>query len=714
MIQAIIKRGGVLPKNVPSPVVSNGGVLIKTIQSCISAGTELTSVGGSGQSLIKRAFKQPEQVSRIFNMFRDDGIEKTLLKFSEKQHQGSVTGYSLAGIIVGVGQDVSQLKPGDRVAAAGAGYANHAQFVDVPQNLVMKIPDRLDFAQASTVALGGIAMQAVRRAKIMLGEYAVVLGAGILGQLAIQILSVAGARVVAIDVDNRRLDIAKSLGAELAINSFEEDPVPFILHATNGYGADVVFFCAATSDEKVLSKAFDMTRKKGRVIMVGVYGDVLRRTDIYRKEIDFLISTSYGPGRYDCQYEEKHLDYPYAYVRWTEKRNMQEYLRLLSSQKINVSPLIEKKYPIDKVDIAFNYVAGPDKPLMVLLDYGPETTEAEHFEKISVPGVTEKIKEVSEDNKIVKVGVIGAGNFAKGTHLPNLALLKKKYQIYAICDKDGANAKQLAEFYHARFATTDIMDIINDPFIDLTMICTRHDSHATLVLQSLQAGKNTFVEKPLCIRMGELEAIQKYYESDQPKIKPILTVGYNRRFSKYITEIKRRIDNRINPLIIYYRMNVGYLPSDHWVHTEEGGGRVVGEACHILDLFSFLVGEPMESFNSTSLTPQTDSINENENKAIVCQYRDGSVATLHYFSIGSKDLEKEYMELHFDNKSIILNNYCDLRGLGIKVKRMEDRSPNKGNFEELERIYASLTSSPGEWPIPYRSLVETSNTTLLL
>ncbi|MCK5644234.1 MAG: bi-domain-containing oxidoreductase, partial [Gammaproteobacteria bacterium] len=587
MIQALIKKGRVLPVEVPAPVVSPGSVLIKVVNSCISAGTELSGVSGSGKSLIRRALEQPENVKKVLNMVRSEGIARTYATIMGKLQSGSPTGYSLSGIVIASGEGVADFKPGDRVAAAGAGIANHAEYVDVLRNLVMRIPDDLDFKPASTVTLGGIAMQGVRRAQAALGEFVVVFGAGILGQLAWQMLAASGSRVIAVDLDEKRLDLARKMGAEAVFNPLKCDVIKEIIHYTGGHGADIVLFCAATNNSQALSDAFAMCRKKGRLVMVGVWGAELKREDMYKKELDFLISTSYGPGRYDADYEERGLDYPYSYVRWTENRNMEEYLRLLARKSINVDPLIEATYPIMEVEEAFASLQKPDRPLMVILDYGdnlPDGLEAlaSQPRKVTIQNRIDK----KSGSQRVRVGLIGAGGFAMGMHLPNLQKLSDKYEIRAICSRTGANAKAAATKFGAEYSTTDYQEILADPDIDLTMICTRHNLHGKMVIESLQAGKHTFVEKPLCITKEELETIRNFFNSRLPtpgSRLPILMVGFNRRFSKYAREVKKHVQDRINPLFIHYRINAGYIPLDHWVHTEEGGGRIIGEACHIID-----------------------------------------------------------------------------------------------------------------------------------
>jgi len=455
------------------------------------------------------------------------------------------------------------------------------------------------------------------------------------------------------------------------------------------------------------------------LVMVGVWGSELKREDMYKKELDFLISTSYGPGRYDPNYEEKGLDYPYAYIRWTENRNMEEYLRLLTQGKINVSPLIQATYPITDVEQAFKSLQTPDRPLMVLLDYGKNLPD-EYETLVRQP--RNVFLSVSKDTKQVqgriRVGLIGAGGFATGMHLPNLQKLADRFEIRAICNRTGSKAKAVAQQFGAAYATTDYHEILNDPEIDLTMICTRHNLHGQMVLDSLNAGKHTFVEKPLCTIKEELDGIKDFYEFNlspnhpiiQSSIHPILMVGFNRRFSKYAREVKKHIQNRINPLFIHYRMNAGYIPLDHWVHTEEGGGRIIGEACHIIDLFSYLADSPVRAYTSSGLRPSTESISASDNKSIILEYEDGSVASLDYLAVGSKQLPKEYLEVHFDEKSIIMDDYKSIQGFGIKVADLKSQVSEKGQLEELEEIYRCLGETRS-WPIALESMIETTKIT---
>ena len=709
MLQVITKKGKINIEEVPAPSVSKGSVLIKVVNSCISAGTELGKVARTGKSIIKTAMEQPENVRQVMYMLKEKGISKTIAKVRNVLDSGKLVGYSVSGIVIGTGSDVKNFKIGDKVAAAGADLANHAEYVNVPENLVMKIPEDLDFRAASTVTLGGIALQGVRRADLKLGEFAVVVGVGLIGLLTIQLLKTSGIRVAAVDINKKRLVLAKECGAELVINTNSENMIRLIENWSNGYGADAVIFTAATQSSEPLSQSFKSCKKKGKLILVGVSGMEINRGDIYPKELDFLISTSYGPGRYDKNYEEKGIDYPYAYVRWTENRNMTEYLRLLRAGNVQIEQLINKVYPVEKAAEAFASLTSPDKPVIVLLEYGEFKNKDINTYKNHPRKIIVNQNKISRD--IINIALIGAGNFATGTHIPNILKLKNKYHLYAIMDGDGYRAKTVAEQYHARMATTQINDILNDQNIDLVFIATRHDSHASFVLDSLKKGKHVFVEKPLATNSKQLKPIENFYKNNNDK-KPILMVGFNRRFSKYAHEIKRNIRDRINPLFMHYRMNAGFIHTDHWVH--ENGGRIVGEACHIIDLMTFFTESELVNIQVDSLKPKTKKFLKDDNKSIILHYKDGSVATIEYFAVGSIQFPKEYMEVHFDEKTIVMEDYKSLRGYDISIKEIHTRISEKGHLEELEELYDTLKGNNNAWPIELWDMLQTTKTTFKL
>jgi len=710
MIQTIIKKGKVFPEAVPAPLVSKGALLIKVVNSCISAGTEISGVQDSGKSLIKRALEQPKNVRKVIDMVRSDGIANAYAKVKGKIESETVTGYSISGVVIAVGEGSQLFQIGDHVAAAGAGLANHAEYVDVPENLVMKMPQGMDFKPASTVALGGIALQGVRRADLRLGDMAVVVGAGVLGLLTIQMLKLSGVQTAAVDINDERLSIAQDMGAALIINPAMENVVDAIRNWTGEHGTDAVIFTATTGRSEPLSQSFQMCRRKGRVVLVGVVGMEIKREDMFQKELDFLISTSYGPGRYDRKYEEKGCDYPLAYVRWTENRNMTEYLRLVHKGSLRLDKLINAVYPIERVTEAFEALQrAQNKPLMVLLDYGTVDTDRlwdyrDHKRKILLSTLP-----VAKD--VVNVALVGAGAFATGIHLPNIKKLAKKFRLHCVISRTGHKAKTVAQQYQACYATTDYQDALKDPEVDLILICTRHDSHAELAAQAIQAGKHVFVEKPLATSQEGLNAVNAFY-ADGIHNKPVLFTGFNRRFSIYAQEIKKHTDKRINPLFVHYRMNAGYMPLDEWVH--EDGGRIVGEACHIIDLMTFLTGSSIKCISVDNLVPVNDKYSSVDNKVITLAYQEGSVATIHYFAVGNREYPKENMEVHFDGKSIVLDDYISLKGYGVRLNQIHTNASQKGHLEELERLYETLKGTNANWPIELWDMTQTTEAALMI
>ncbi len=708
MLQALIHKGSVRAEEVPAPSVGKGRVLIRVVNSCISAGTEMAGVSATGKSPVRTMLEQPEKIRKILNLIKSEGLGKLINQYKFIKESGQPTGYSVSGMIIGIGEDVTGYKLGERVAAAGGGYAYHAEFVEVPKNLVVPVPAGIDYQEASTVAIGAIALHGVRRTALEIGEFCVVIGAGILGLIALQILNKAGIRVIAIDIDKERLKIATESGAEHVIDSSAEDPVKAVENITCGHGADAVLYAASSSDSKPLSQAFRMCRRKGKVVLMGVSGMELNRKDIYPGELDLLISTSYGPGRYDQDYEEEGKDYPYGYVRWTEGRNFSEYLRLLESGKIRIEHLIHKVYPIEEAEKAFDSLKDThDKPLIVLLDYG----RPDNITSLPVSRKLDLKMKTPVKDSLIRVGIIGVGNFAQSVHLPNLKKLSNKFSIYALASQSGVKVKNAGVFYNARYATTQYDEIINDRDIDLVMICTRHGNHASLALKALQAGKHVFVEKPLATNDADLKALEAYIETRSGDT-PLLMVGFNRRFSPYIREIKVHTDKRVGPLIIHYRMNAGFQPASHWTHND--GGRIIGEACHIIDLMNALVNSKAVSVQSENSANKNSKFTPDDNTSILIKYVDGSMATIEYISMGSRELPKEYMEVHFDEKSIILDDYRQMTSHGFKIRPIRSKAGLKGHLEELEVLYDSLKGNKPGWPVDLAALAETTRITFNL
>lgn len=692
MKQVLLRQGTAVVEEVPVPQTEAGSVLVQVDHSCISIGTELSGLKMSGAPLWKRALKQPENVKKVLKMIASSGLSRTHSLVKGQLSAGNATGYSAAGTVIEVGDDVQGIKPGDRVACAGAQCAHHAEYICVPSNLSVLIPETLDFASASTVTLGAIAMQGVRRAAPTMGECFVVIGLGILGQITAQLLRINGCRVIGIDIDPKRIELAKSLGMDVGLMPEHGDQIEHIIRLTDGIGADGAIVTAATPSNEVMSTAFKLCRKKGRVVLVGDVGLDLNRNDFYQKELDFYISSSYGPGRYDRNYEELGLDYPVAYVRWTENRNMAEYLRLLAENKLKVSSLVGSNYPIDEAQEAYQQLKeGSDKPLMVLLHY-PENQNKVLERKIPNPLARAANKEV------IRLAVVGAGGFAKGMHLPNLAKLANKYHIQAIVSRTGHNAIATAKQFGANYACTDYQQMLDDADINAVLLSTRHHLHTHMALQDLQAGKHVLVEKPLALTTAELEQINQFYE-DNTNNPPILLTGFNRRFSPIMQKIQELVSQRSNPMILNYRMNAGYIAPDHWVHGPEGGGRNRGEACHIYDLFTFLTNSKVLAINTHRITPKTHYYLAEDNFVASISFADGSVANLIYTALGSKDYPKEQLEIFVDGKVIAMQDYKNLSITGAKIKGLQHVTMEKGQMEELI-AFADAIQNTGIWPIP--------------
>jgi predicted dehydrogenase/threonine dehydrogenase-like Zn-dependent dehydrogenase len=675
--QVLIRSGGVGIENVPAPTAGRRSVLVRVEWSCVSAGTEGASVAMSALPLYRRALKQPEHAKRALEIARNEGFIRTYKRVRGQLAAGLPTGYSAAGVVVGVGEEVDGFAIGDRVACAGAGIANHAELIDVPVNLVARVPDGVDLADAATVTLGAIALQGIRRAAPTLGEAVGVIGLGIIGQLTVQMLRANGCRALVTDLDPGRVAHAVAHGAEDASGDFAER----CRVLTGGFGADAVIVTAATTSSEPMHDAAQACRRKGRVVIVGDVGLELRRSDLYAKELDVVMSTSYGPGRYDDVYELEGRDYPIGFVRWTENRNMEEYLRLVSIGAVRLGALDRRTYAVDDAQRAFD-----EKPLLALLEY-PERAEASTR--------TVRLRTVAAREGVVRVALVGAGGFAQGSHVPNLLKLRDRFQLRAVVSRTGSTAKAVADRSEAAYATTDLDEVLGDPEIDLVLISTRHDLHAEQALRSLRAGKHTFVEKPLALNEEQLGEIETFFESRDA---PVLMTGFNRRFSPAAVRAREVLTQRTTPLVAEYRMNAGYIPLDHWVHGPEGGGRNIGEACHVYDLFDALVGDfAVEDVTARAIRADGTRLAANDNFVATVAYADGSVCTLTYTALGHRDHPKERMEVFADGIVLALDDYKSMQVAG-RGSGWRGTTQQKGHIEELKALAAALRSG-GPWPI---------------
>ena len=673
--------------------------------SCVSPGTELASAADTSTGGVLDHFRRdPVKVRKALNILQTGGL-RSFSAIRERLTRSNPSGYSCAGIVLETGPAVECFVAGERVACAGDQYARHAEFVAVPINLAVRIPDGVNTADASTVALGAIAMQGVRRAQPSVGERIGVIGLGFLGQLTVQILKASGCLVFGWDLDPARVAQSKTFGLDAGAER-EDDVVNAVQRFSEGYGLDAVLITAATKSNEPLCLAMQMARRKGRVVVVGDVGLTVRRDLMYAKELDLLISTSYGPGRYDPIYEEEGVDYPYAYVRWTENRNMQSYLELIASGRIGLSLLINRRMSVSQAGEAYRALKEDNpRPYTVLMEY-PNRNEARVARHITLkPPVPVKAGRV-------RLAILGAGSFAREVHVPNLQKLSDRFQIEAVVTRQGPTALALARHVGARVAATDYKQVFGDSAVDAVLIATRHHLHATMVEEALRSGKHVFVEKPLAITEEELESLDRvvYELHNSPSGCPVVFVGFNRRYSPYAVRLRELIERRSTPINVGYRMNTGYLPPEHWVHGPEGGGRALGEACHILDLFRFLIGASAVQVCATGIRSPRRDVAPTDNFSATIRYSDGSLCTLLYTAQGGKELPKELLEIHVDGRSLILDDYKNLTSFGTTAQ-IRTKTQEKGHCEELIAFHKMVTGAPDHQAI-WTEAVEVTRTAL--
>lgn len=629
------------------------------------------------------------------------------LPHSELNDTGWNVGYSVAGEVVAVGDGINDLAPGDLVACAGAGQANHADFVSVKRNLVARLPKGCPVDMAASTTIGAIALQGVRRASPELGDRIAVVGLGLIGQITMQMLKANGCKVIGLDLDAGRVARAREQGMDAGASDPEEFK-GLVRDLTNGQGADRTILTAATKSDTVINLGMDVTRRRGAVVIVGDVSLNVRRDVFYRKEIDLLMSTSYGPGRYDASYEVEGRDYPYAYVRWTQNRNMQAYLELIASGQLKIQPLIDRVITVDEAPSAYKELAkgGPALPMGVLIRYPDETRELPEppdATRISIRGHR------PPPDGVINYALVGAGGFGTGMLVPQMKKRKDRFFLRGVVSRGSAASGNFARENQVEVLTTDYAQILNDPDFHLVVISTRHDLHADQVIRGLRAGKHVFVEKPLAISWEGLDDVMRAHAAIADP--PLLMVGFNRRFAPGVLAIKAATQNRRAPLVINYRLNAGYLPPDHWVHGPQGGGRNIGEACHMYDVFRSLTGAPVRSVSATPIDPGTLPYFRNDNFAATLGYADGSVCTLTYTALGPKTgMGKEYIEVFCDGEAYVLDDFK-------KLTKASDGSVlwqgevDKGHREELSLLGDAIASG-GASPITFDELVETTAVSL--
>ncbi|MBO8244207.1 Gfo/Idh/MocA family oxidoreductase [Prochlorococcus marinus XMU1411] len=697
MKQILIRNGKPDLFEVPFPAINNNEILVKLHYSALSPGTEIKSIGSTADSLLVKAVKDPKKIITGFKLLKEKGFALTNEIISQKEFDYLPIGYSAAGEIIALGKNVTSFSLGDKVACAGAKYAYHSEYICIPEKLCVLVPNGLSLEKASTVTLGAIALQGVRRANLTLGENVLVLGLGILGQLTSQLLRSNGCNVFGLDLDKKRVNLAKSLGLKEGFLNDKEIENK-ILKITNGYGVDCVIITASTNSDSVVSTAFRCCRKKARVILVGDVGLKLNRDDIYSKEIDFLVSTSYGPGRYDQRYEEEGLDYPLPYIRWTENRNMQEYLRLINEGNLSVDEFISNKFSLDKFEEAYASLQSEEKKVLAVLEY-PNRLKSENLISNSIN--IKKHNIFKKNNKKINIGIIGCGNFTRSVHLPNLKKLKNLYSIDSIVNKNGFTSLSIAEQFSIKNICNNFEEIINNPNIDAVLISTRHDLHSEIVIESLKAGKHVFVEKPLSISQLQLDKIKLFLNKNSEN--QILMTGYNRRFSIYFEKLKNIRKKSLNPFIFNYKVNAGFINLDNWVHKDEGGGRNIGEACHFYDIFNFLADSEIECFSAHSINIQPTLNNSfglytnTDNFVATFKYKNGSICNLIFTALGNNKFPKESFDFFQDGEVVSMEDFRKMSFYEKRRNNFSTKNNEKGHLEELKAFANGIKM--GKYPI---------------
>jgi len=680
MKQVFVGKGTIVVEDVSPPVCGNNEVLVANAYSAISIGTELSTIRNRKGSPLAEVLKSSASMKKAMGYVRKKGIKEAVTTARELQETMVALGYSSAGIAVAVGKRIVDINVGDRVACAGGGKANHAEVVAVPRNLVAVIPDAVSFEEAAFTTLGAIAMHGIRRAERQFGETVAILGVGLLGQLAVQIAKAAGHKVIAIDRISERVDLAKRMGADLGLVAGKDDVGKEVFYYTDGVGADAVIIYASTSSSEPVDQAMRIARNKGRIVVVGDVGMKLERQVFYEKELDFLISRSYGPGRYDPQYEERGIDYPIGYVRWTENRNMCAFLEMLSNKEVDMEPLIEAIFSIEDAAKAYQLVGGGKRPLGVLLKYDPSKYYAKAGKESSIRRAIEITPRVVEGR--IDVALIGAGSFAKGVLLPILSGIPE-YNLRAIATTSAINAKQTALKFKAEYCTTDYREVLGDESVDLVAITTPHNLHYPMIMDAAQAGKAIYVEKPMCLTEEQLDEIVEVVSEKRV----LLVVGFNRRYSPLAVKAKELLKQKHGPYLINYRVNAGSVPKSSWVQDPEvGGGRIIGECCHFFDLFSYLVESEVESMNATGIPVNDATVVANDNVVVTVKWTDGSLATLIYTALGHMDLPKERIEIYAGGSSIVIDDFKNMELFGFGERSVRLKKQDKGHHQQLEEL----------------------------
>ena len=688
---------------VPCPVSKPGHVLIRTRQTLVSAGTERMLVEFGKGNLFAKARQQPDKVRMVVDKVKTDGLLPTLSAVRNKLDQALPMGYCNVGTVIGLGEGVSGFKPGDRVASNG----KHAEVVSVPMNLCATVPDSVTDEAAAFTVLGAIALQGIRLAQPTLGETFVVTGLGLVGLLTVQLLRAHGCRVLGIDYASEKLDLAQQFGAEVVDLAAGQDPLPEALRFSRGRGVDGVIVTAASKSNVPIHQAAQMCRKRGRIVLVGVVGLALSRADFFEKELTFQVSCSYGPGRYEPNYEEKGHDYPVGFVRWTEQRNFEAVLDMLADGRVDVQPLISHRFSFAEAEHAYALVGGGAPSLGILLQYPNPMNKPD----ASLLSRAVRLNPPTPDLGKVSVAFIGSGNYAQGVLIP--AFKAAGAHSKTVVSANGVSGTHTGRKFGFEETTTLADSVFADRAVNAVVICTRHDSHAALVCRALEAGKHVFVEKPLALTPEELEAIKAVFlRALAAGHAPILMVGFNRRCAPQVMKMKSLLAATNGPKAMVMTVNAGYIPPEHWVNDRQvGGGRIIGEACHFVDLLRHLAGAEIVNTQALSLR-QEDMPATDDNASVSFQFADGSIGTVHYFANGHKSFPKERLEVFCDGRILQLDNFRKLTGYGWPgFGKFNVWRQDKGQ-SQCAAAFMSAVASGGEAPIPFEELIEVSQTTI--
>jgi len=699
-----LKTGAIEVAEVPIPSIKRGQLLVITTNTLVSSGTERMLVEFGKASWIEKALQQPDKVRMVLDKIKTDGFQPTLETVFNKLNQPLPLGYCNVGRVAGVGVGVSGFALGERVISNG----NHAEIVSVPVNLCAKVPDSVSDEEAAFTVLGAIALQGIRLLSPTLGEAVVVTGLGLIGLMTVQLLRANGCRVLGLDFDKQKLEMARQFGAEVVDLASGQDPVKEAETFSRGRGVDAVIVTAATKSSEPIHQAALMCRKRGRIILVGVAGLELSRDDFFKKELTFQVSASYGPGRYDPNYEEKGQDYPVGFVRWTEQRNFEAVLDMMALGHLNVKPLISHRLNISEAEKAYDLLGSAERSLGILLEYSGLSITPAH-QTVSLASRANHLQHPFPNAKSVKTSIsfIGSGSYASAVLIP--AFKATGVRLRSVASSSGVSGMHAGRKYGFEETTTDSEGIFSDPSTNALVITTRHDTHALFVQKALQAGKHVFVEKPLCLKLEELAQIELTHSLlSKRSVAPLLMVGFNRRFAPHVQCIRKLLIGVSGPKSFVMTVNAGAIPSDHWtLDLDVGGGRIIGEVCHFIDLLRFLAGSPIKNW-----IKQTMQSTNPDTTTIGLKFVDGSIGTIHYFANGSKAFPKERLEVFVGGRILQLDNYRKLTGYGWPgFKKMNLWRQDKGH-KACAQAFVDAISTDSFAPVPLGEILEVSRVSI--